>query len=89
VWNEIAEISGKLIRADFESVAKCWVADKRNKVLNVCSAAALWAIWKLRNELCFQGTKWSGVHILLRKIARMLKDWRLLNKAEDAAVLET
>jgi hypothetical protein len=44
VWNEIAEISGKVIGADFESVARFWVADKKCKVLNVCSAADLWAI---------------------------------------------
>jgi hypothetical protein len=88
VWNEIAEISGKVIGADFESVARFWVADKKCKVLNVCSAAAFWAIWKLRNEFCFQGEKWSGAHILLRRIARMLRDWRLLNKAEAAGTLE-
>jgi hypothetical protein len=29
VWNEIAEISGKVIGADFESVARFWVADKK------------------------------------------------------------
>jgi hypothetical protein len=69
-------------------VARLWVADKKYKVLNVCSAAALWAIWKLRNEFYFQGANWSGVQVLLRKITRMLRDWRLLNKSEAAAILE-
>jgi hypothetical protein len=82
VWSEIAEISGKEIGTDFESVAISWVADKKYRMLNVCSAAALWAIWKLRNEFFFQGTIWSGVQVLLRKITRMLRDWRLLNKPE-------
>jgi hypothetical protein len=53
VWIEIAEISGKGIGADFESVARLWVADKKYKMLNICSAVALWAIWKLRIEFCF------------------------------------
>jgi hypothetical protein len=88
VWNEIAEISGKEIGTDFESVARWWVADKQYKVLNVCSAAAFWAIWKLRNEFCFQGAVWSGVQVLLRRIARMLWDWRLLNKLEVGTTLE-
>jgi hypothetical protein len=87
VWSEIAEISGKEIGTDFKSVAISWVADKKYKMLNVCSAAALWAIWKLRNEFFFQGTIWSGVQVLLRKITRMLRDWRLLNKPE-ACTLE-
>jgi hypothetical protein len=32
VWIEIAEISGKGIGADFESVARLWVADKKYSV---------------------------------------------------------
>jgi hypothetical protein len=44
VWKEIAEISGKCLGADFESVAKIWVADKKYKMLNACSTVALWAI---------------------------------------------
>jgi hypothetical protein len=88
VWSEIAEISGKEIGTYFESVATLWVADKKYKVLNVCSAAALWAIWKLRNEFCFKGAIWSGVQMLLRKITRMVRDWRLLNKPEASATLE-
>jgi hypothetical protein len=36
----------------------------------------------------FRGGNWSGVQVLLRKIARMLRDWRLLNKPEAAAILE-
>jgi hypothetical protein len=67
VWSEIAENSGKGIGTDFESVARLWVADKKYKVLNVCSAVALWAIWKLRSEFCFQGAIYSGVQVLLRK----------------------
>jgi hypothetical protein len=41
VSREIAEISGKRLGADFESVVRFWVADKKYKVLNVCSTAVL------------------------------------------------
>jgi hypothetical protein len=82
VWSEIAEISGKEIGTDFESVAISWVADKKYRMLNVCSAAALWAIWKLRNEFFFQGTIWSGVQVLLRKI--ILVPWRSGRKLQAA-----
>jgi hypothetical protein len=88
VWGEISELSDKVLGADFESVARFWVADNKHKALNVCAAAVLWAIWKLRNECCFQGTRWEGVQVLLRKIGRMIRDWRLLNKPEVAARLE-
>jgi hypothetical protein len=45
-------------------------------------------LWKLENEICFQGSKWLGVQVLLRKCARMLRDWKLINRQEDAVVLE-
>jgi hypothetical protein len=32
-------------------------------------------IWKLRNDMCFQGVGWQGMGVLLRKGARMLRDW--------------
>jgi hypothetical protein len=41
VLREIAEISGKSLGADFESVVRFWVADKKYKVLNICSTAVL------------------------------------------------
>jgi hypothetical protein len=37
IWGVITEISGKVIGTDFQSVARFWVADKKIKVLNVCS----------------------------------------------------
>jgi hypothetical protein len=40
---------------DFESMAKWWIRGKKFDSVNVIYAAVLWAIWKLRNNLCFQG----------------------------------
>jgi hypothetical protein len=49
----------------------------------VIYAAVLWIIWKLRNILCFQ-----GMRRLMLSCARLLRNWALLNKCEDAARLE-
>jgi hypothetical protein len=40
---------------DFESMAKWWIRGKKFDSVNVIYVAVLWAIWKLRNNLCFQG----------------------------------
>jgi hypothetical protein len=40
-WEEIFDIGGKAVGADFESVAKWWMCDKKCKVLNVVTSAAL------------------------------------------------
>ena len=31
-------------------------------------AAALWGLWKLRNNLCFQGCLWKDVKFLIRHV---------------------
>jgi hypothetical protein len=73
--------------ADFESVAKYWLLNKKFKCLNALTTAVFWTIWKFRNEMCFQGRKWSGVKELIGRCARILKDWMLLLKPEDVLVM--
>jgi hypothetical protein len=38
-----------VVGSDFESVVKWWLCDKKYKILNVITSAALWSIWKSRN----------------------------------------
>jgi hypothetical protein len=57
-------------------------------MLNVLSSAVLWSLWKLCNDLCFQVNQWKDVRMLAGRCARMLGDWRILQKSEGAAVLE-
>jgi hypothetical protein len=86
-WKVMSEVIGLELGTDFESVARLWISEKRHKIVNVCTSAALWAIWKLRNKFCFQGMRWTGVQVLLR-CSRMLRDWRLINRREDTEKLE-
>jgi hypothetical protein len=66
-WQTIAEVTVLDLGADFESVARFWISEKKHRIVNICTAAALWALWKLRNEVCLQGVRWIGVHVLMRK----------------------
>jgi hypothetical protein len=44
---------------------------KKYNAMNICTAAALWFLRKMRNDLCFQGIKWRGVHEqIVEKCAR-------------------
>ena len=47
VWCMWSEICGVTMGADFESVAKWWVGQKKYSIINVCSASILWSLWKL------------------------------------------
>ncbi|TVU49694.1 hypothetical protein EJB05_01020, partial [Eragrostis curvula] len=50
--------------------------------------SSLWSIWKLRNEIYFQGKKWTGDRELLGRIARTARTWRVLCKVEDKEGME-
>jgi hypothetical protein len=54
-WSIVSEIMQVSVGADFESVAKLWLREKKYKDINTCTSAVLWTLWKARNELCFQG----------------------------------
>ena len=64
IWTVISDIFGIHIGTDFESVARWWISNNRNSVLNIFSSAVLWSIWTLRNDLCFQGKTWLGLGML-------------------------
>ena len=51
-------------------------------ISNVVSFAVLWSLWKLRNELCFEGVVRLGVKIVSIRVSRMLRRWLPLYKQE-------
>jgi hypothetical protein len=61
------------VGSDFESVAKRWLSAKKYRTLNVLTTVVFWTLWKMRNNLCFQGLSWTGGHVLLRRSAKMLR----------------
>ena len=79
VWPVISDICGVQVGSDFESVARWWLNSK-NPALNVVCVAVLWALWKLRNEMCFQGKTWPGVKDVWRRVAVDLEQWKVLSK---------
>jgi hypothetical protein len=64
MWGVVAKITGLPEILDFESMAKLWLRDKRLKAMNVFSTAVVWCIWKVRNEICFQGACWTEMRKL-------------------------
>jgi hypothetical protein len=72
---------------DFESVAKLWLQNKKYKFVNLCPAAMLWTLWKSRNDLVFQGMRWTGMRKILKRCASSMRNWKLLVKG-DAGELE-
>jgi hypothetical protein len=73
-WVEVSETVGRSVGADFELVAHLWVCGKRFKLINAFTTAAFWTIWKMINELSFQGVRWTGMRRMFGRCARMLRD---------------
>ena len=73
IWLIISELLNQDIGANFESIARFWVANKRHKFTNVVASSVIWSLWKLRNEMCFQGVTWTGMKRVLLQTVRMAR----------------
>jgi hypothetical protein len=72
-WAVISEVFHFQIGADYESVAKHWLCNKKFGTANVFSSALCWGLWKLRNLLCFQGVAWLGIKMVMEMMIPMLR----------------
>lgn len=46
------------------------------------SSAAIWCLWKLRNDICFQKTDRRSMDILLHQIVAIAQNWVILCQEE-------
>ena len=69
LWSYIFECFGFNVGMNFESIGSMWLGKKKFTVHNILTSAALWGLWKLRNELCFQSLNWRDVRILVTRVA--------------------
>jgi hypothetical protein len=88
LWEIVVEIAGLHLVSDFESMAKWWIRSKKYNSVNVLYTTAIWALWNLRNKLCFQGQCWEGMRKVVASCAKLLRNWTLMNNSEDAKQLE-
>jgi hypothetical protein len=50
VLSTISDQIGVCVGTDFESVARCWLSNNKNSVINLVCTAALWSLWELQND---------------------------------------
>jgi len=60
LWAVLSSIFDVQLGGSLDSISKFWLSNKRNGVLNMFTSAAVWKIWKLRNDICFQRTMWKS-----------------------------
>jgi hypothetical protein len=75
MWRRISSATGRDLGNTFESIGTCWLSNKKFATISILSSAALWALWKLRNALCFQNSTWQNMGKLLMNIVVMAQNW--------------
>ena len=76
IWRTIHSITDCFPLPAFGRVAEMWGKDKNLQAENLIISATLWAIWRCRNDLCFNNTNWMGVQVVLRKSAGYCNSWK-------------
>lgn len=87
MWAYLSSISGCLLGGSFDDIGKFWLSNKRNGVLNIITSAALWCLWKLRNDICFQRCMWRSMEMLLYRLAAMVQKWEIICPEEKKETL--
>ena len=78
LWRAIADISGVGKISNIENLATWWVSNKKHAVVNALHSAAMWGLWKIRNNLCFNRSVWYGMQKIWRQVALQLAAWEVL-----------
>jgi hypothetical protein len=63
-----------------------WIRDRKCKFVNIVNAVVLWSLWRTRNNMCFQDSRWPGTRRILEFCARSIRSWSLL--VQEPEVLE-
>jgi hypothetical protein len=84
----ISDLLGQILGKDFDLIARFCVVNKRHNTTNIISLAVLWSMWKLRNEIYFQGVSWIGMQKVLLRIVGLLRRWMALFKQDIGMQVE-
>ena len=83
IWKSVSDFFSCSLGADYLSIAKFWIVNKKRTTLNSICACVLWAIWKHRNSCIFRNVMWIDLKQIWNLILGLLRRWLILLK--DAA----
>jgi hypothetical protein len=80
IWQIISKFLSVSLGTDYMSIARFWLSNKKNAVLNSFCLATLWCIWKFKNDTIFNGQLWLTLHQIVRMILLSIRRWRIIFK---------
>jgi hypothetical protein len=87
MWDLISQVIGMNMGGDFENIGSHWLCNKKIAMFNMINSAALWALWKFRNDMCFQNVQWRKICVILGKVSGLLQNWIILCPMEKRDTL--
>lgn len=87
-WAVVSEFFALDIGSSYESIARFWVSNKKHSALNSICAAVLRNIWKIRNDLTFNGVCWLDTKQVLRRIFHSIQSWKIIFKDQPLLQIE-
>ena len=85
ICESVSDFFSCSLGADYLSIAKFWIANKKHTTLNSICACVLWAIWKHRNSCLFRNVMWIDLKQIWNLMMGLLRRWLILLK-DDARV---
>jgi hypothetical protein len=87
MWYLISQVIERSMGGGFENIGSHWLCNKKFVMFNMISSAALWALWKFRNDMCFQNVQWRNIGVILGKVSGLLQNWIILCPMEKRDTL--
>uniref|UniRef100_A0A453C7W7 Reverse transcriptase zinc-binding domain-containing protein n=1 Tax=Aegilops tauschii subsp. strangulata TaxID=200361 RepID=A0A453C7W7_AEGTS len=77
-----------ITKLDSFAMLSCfWKRRKHCEALNITIAAALWSLWRLRNDFVFQGRRWRSIRCALDLLGATIRQWKILCSEAQGALL--
>jgi hypothetical protein len=57
---------------DLLGVSILWICEKTHRISNIVHMAALWSVWKVRNDIFFNRSGWHDMQVVFQKVAYTL-----------------
>jgi hypothetical protein len=72
--------------SSIDALSTAWLSG--DPICNIVATAFLVSLWKTRNEMCFQGKKWSSMLVVWDRATSTLRRWRPIYKESRSRLLD-
>jgi hypothetical protein len=87
VWSDIAQSFEFDYPRCMRELSDLWSANNKKTVVNIACVAAIWSIWTMRNDLCFQGVPWISTRVILGRACALLHQWKIMCVGDQSVLL--